>query len=472
MDSTSLWKQTYARRVILTDLVAITWAVGGAQLLSFGFSLATVSGIPADDLNVSYAAVSIALIIAWMALLHLAGSRDPAILGVQTTEFRRVVTASFALFGAVAIAAYLARIEIARAYLLTALPLGIVMLLLSRWMWRSWLRAHRSRGQFSYRVLVVGSEENSTQFIQQLVSLPAAGYRVVGIWNPAIHGSDGSDWEAELDNAIRSVHADTVAIVGSDALTPERVRRISWRLDPDGMHLILAPSLLGVAGPRIHSTPVAGLPLLHVEIPRFAGSKHRVKRTFDFIGSLSITIALSPVLLVLSALVLITSRGPVFFRQVRVGLNGEEFRMFKFRSMRQNADSELAALLAAQGTADTPLFKVKNDPRVTPLGRILRKYSLDELPQLLNVISGDMSLVGPRPQVPKEVELYDSVASRRLLLKPGMSGLWQVSGRSSLSWEDAIRLDLYYVENWSIGSDIAILWRTAKAMVAPGDDAF
>jgi exopolysaccharide biosynthesis polyprenyl glycosylphosphotransferase len=472
MDSTSLWKQTYARRVILTDLVAITWAVGGAQLLSFGFSLATVSGIAAADLNVSYAAVSIVLIVAWMALLHLSGSRDPAILGVQTTEFRRVVMSSFALFGAVAIAAYLARIEIARAYLLTALPLGIAVLLLSRWMWRSWLRSHRSRGQFSYRVLVVGSQENSTQFIQQLVALPAAGYRVVGIWNPAIQGSGGPDWEAELDEAIKSVQADTVAIVGSDTLTPERVRRISWRLDPDGMHLILAPSLLGVAGPRIHSTPVAGLPLLHVEIPRFTGSKHRVKRTFDFVGASSITLALSPVLLVLAALVLLTSRGPVFFRQVRVGLNGEEFRMFKFRSMRQNADSELAALLAAQGTADTPLFKIKDDPRVTPLGRVLRKYSLDELPQLLNVIFGDMSLVGPRPQVPKEVQLYDAVASRRLLLKPGMSGLWQVSGRSSLSWEDAIRLDLYYVENWSIGSDIGILWRTAKAMVAPGDDAF
>jgi lipopolysaccharide/colanic/teichoic acid biosynthesis glycosyltransferase len=216
---------------------------------------------------------------------------------------------------------------------------------------------------------------------------------------------------------------------------------------------------------------VAGLPLIHVETPRFEGGKHFAKRAFDIAGSSALIVALSPMLMALSMIVAASSAGPVFYKQDRVGLNGECFRMLKFRSMRMNADEELPALLKQQGRGDSPLFKVENDPRVTPIGRLLRRHSLDEFPQLLNVLLGHMSLVGPRPQREEEVALYDSAAHRRLLLKPGMSGLWQVGGRSSLSWEDSIRLDLYYVENWSITGDVVILWRTLKAVLRPGADA-
>ena len=159
-------------------------------------------------------------------------------------------------------------------------------------------------------------------------------------------------------------------------------------------------------------------------------------------------------------------RGPAFFRQTRVGRDGREFRIWKFRTMRVNADSELKTLLNRQGRADKPLFKVDGDPRITRIGRLLRRTSLDEFPQLFNVLEGSMSLVGPRPQVPKEVELYDETAARRLLVKPGMTGLWQINGRSSLSWEEALRLDLFYVENWTFSMDLGILIKTIKVVLA------
>jgi len=259
--------------------------------------------------------------------------------------------------------------------------------------------------------------------------------------------------------------ADTLVITSADRLTPERVRKLSWALEPGRQHLVMAPSLTDVSGPRIHMRPVAGLPLMHVETPRFEGAQAFVKRIFDLIVSFLLIVLSSPLLIVLAIIVKTSSPGPVLYRSERIGLNGRPFRMLKFRSMRDGSDAQLAQLLAMEGKGDSPLFKLKDDPRVTPIGRILRRYSLDELPQFFNVLDGSMSLVGPRPQVAAEVALYDDVAHRRLLLKPGITGLWQVSGRSDLPWADALRLDLYYVENWSLIGDLVILWRTAKAVV-------
>ncbi|WP_449372207.1 sugar transferase [Arthrobacter psychrolactophilus] len=217
---------------------------------------------------------------------------------------------------------------------------------------------------------------------------------------------------------------------------------------------------------RIHTQQVAGLPLIHVTTPKLEGGKRVAKRAFDLVGAGLLVIFLSPLFAVLAILTKLSSPGPIFYTQERVGVRGRTFNMIKFRSMIVNADAQLAGLLNAQGTADKPLFKVENDPRITPVGRVLRKYSLDELPQLFNVLLGNMSLVGPRPQRDGEVALYDDAAKRRLYVQPGMSGLWQVSGRSNLTWEESIRLDLYYVENWSLITDISILFKTAKAVVA------
>jgi len=228
--------------------------------------------------------------------------------------------------------------------------------------------------------------------------------------------------------------------------------------------MILAPALTDVAGPRIHTQPVAGLPLIHVSTPKLTGGRKVAKRAFDLATASLLVLVLSPLFLAIALVVKFTSPGPVFYVQERIGLRGQTFFMYKFRSMRTDADEELAELLKAQGSDGKPLFKVENDPRITRVGRTLRKLSLDELPQLINVIQGSMSLVGPRPQRAGEVALYDDAAHRRLYVSPGMSGLWQVSGRSDLSWEESIRLDLYYVENWSLTADVVILLKTFRAV--------
>ncbi|WP_307806979.1 sugar transferase [Naasia sp. SYSU D00057] len=472
------WRVRYAHRLMVTDTLAVAWAVAGTQLVWFGLSpQLTPLGATAQTLN-WYLVVSVLIGALWLLALRVSGSRDSRVVGSGLTEYRRVIGASLALFGALAVAAYLFDIDITRGYFLTALPLGVLMLLVSRSTWRQWLKPRRKAGEYAFQVLLVGSASSVDHLAAELAREPHAGYAVVGAVIPgsprATLPVGGAPVWSSLDDipaAMALTGADTVAVAGANELTPARLRELSWSLEPGRKHLVVAPALTDIAGPRIHTRPVSGLPLIHVETPRFEGSKVAQKRAFDLVVSGALVLFLAPVLLSIALLVKLSSPGPVFYRQQRIGLGGRPFGMLKFRSMRPGADQELAALLAAQGDGATPLFKIRNDPRITPIGRILRKYSLDELPQLLNVVLGDMSLVGPRPQIADEVALYDSAAERRLLLKPGMSGLWQVSGRSSLSWEDAIRLDLYYVENWSLIGDLVILWRTARAVVAPGADA-
>ncbi|MRH29151.1 exopolysaccharide biosynthesis polyprenyl glycosylphosphotransferase [Microbacterium sp. SYP-A9085] len=469
------WRKIYSRRVAATDLLVLIWVVYGTQIGWLGFGNPGLDGL---DI-VSYWAFSAFLVATWFCALSLADTRSDRVIGKENTEYVRVADTSLRVFGALAIAAFLMRVDIARGFLLLSLPIGIIVLLVERWLWRQWLVSKRALGQFSAHVLLVGSEGSVVQISRELNRAPDAGYRVVGACVPRGQVGDlvpGTEIAImgdldSIENAIAATDADTVAITSTGDLPPGRIKQISWGLAAGHQHLVLAPSVTDIAGPRIHARPVAGLPLIHVETPRFSAGQRFSKRTFDILFSTVLLIVLFPVLLLVAILVKTTSRGPLIFSHERVGLKGQSFRVLKFRSMKQGADRELAALLADQGTADSPLFKVRNDPRITQIGRILRKYSLDELPQLFNVIAGSMSLVGPRPQVAAEVALYSDAAKRRLLARPGITGLWQVSGRSSLAWDDAVRLDLYYVENWSLLSDIAILAKTLKAVVRPGNDA-
>jgi exopolysaccharide biosynthesis polyprenyl glycosylphosphotransferase len=264
--------------------------------------------------------------------------------------------------------------------------------------------------------------------------------------------------------AVEASSADTVAIVASSVIGPQRTRWISWQLEGSDTDLVISPGLMEVAWPRLHIQPVAGLPLVHVEEPEFTGFRRVLKGAFDRTVALLALAILAPVALGVAVAVRVTSRGPVFFRQVRIGRNGRAFKMVKFRSMYVDAEARRAELEARNVNADGVLFKVRDDPRITPVGRMIRKYSLDELPQLFNVLSGKMSLVGPRPPLPAEVARYADDMRRRLLVKPGITGLWQISGRSDLSWEETKQLDLRYVENWSLGTDLLILWKTPAAV--------
>ncbi|MEV1130047.1 sugar transferase [Agromyces sp. NPDC049794] len=474
------WQRDFAVRLFVTDLVAIVVAVYGSQLVRFGTRLVELE-IPRNKLQdfvVSYSLVSLLLVLAWMLSLEFFATRDHKIIGTGSLEYKRIADATVRVFGAFAILAFLLQSQVGRGYLLIALPVGLILLLVSRWAWRQWLNGKRAQGQYLYRAVLMGDRAKSQHVAQQMRRDGASGIHIVGAITE--HGTTSQDLfsgipviggYAEVLDAIDSADVDTVILTGADTIDPQDMRQLGWDLEARSMSLIVAPALTDVAGPRIHARPVAGLPLIHVEYPSFEGRKQVTKRIFDIVGSLALIILSSIIMIAVAIAVKLSSPGPVFYSQERVGLRGEPFRMLKFRSMVQGADDQLKSLLDAQGTSDKPLFKINDDPRITTVGRNIRRYSLDELPQFFNVLRGDMSLVGPRPQRAAEVALYDEAAHRRLMMKPGISGLWQVSGRSSLDWNDAIRLDLYYVENWSIVGDIVILWRTVRAVAMPGKDA-
>lgn len=476
------WRRTYARRLWVSDLLVLIWVVYGTQIAWFGFGaadLAIEAGRVAGE--ISYWVFSAALIFVWMLTLGLADTRDHRVIGAGSAEYARTARSSVTLFGVIAIVAFLTQIEVARGFLLLSLPLGILVLLFERWLWRQWLIAQRRSGAYSARVLLVGSRRSVVDIAHELLRTPSAGYHVVGACVPGgatadiIEDTDipimGS--LSALNAALEESKADTVVVTSTDELPADKVKQISWGLEAGRQHLVLAPGIADIAGPRISSRPVAGLPLLHVETPRFSGGQRVAKRIMD-VTAASLGVALiSPLLAFLAISIRLSSHGPVLFRQKRVGHGGREFTMLKFRSMVTDAEDRLAALMEQDRDAgNTVLFKMKNDPRVTPIGRIMRRLSLDELPQLFNVIGGSMSLVGPRPPLPREVELYADHVHRRFLVKPGITGLWQVSGRSSLSWEESVRLDLSYVENWTLVGDFVILVKTARAALAPGETAF
>jgi exopolysaccharide biosynthesis polyprenyl glycosylphosphotransferase len=243
-----------------------------------------------------------------------------------------------------------------------------------------------------------------------------------------------------------------------------RLRQLAWELEKTGTDLCVAPALLDVAGPRTTIRPTAGLTLLHVDHPQLSGPRQVMKDLVDRVAAGVALLLLSPLMLVLAICVRLSDRGPALFKQTRVGKNGRSFKIYKFRTMVVDAERRLAEL-REMNEFDGVLFKMRRDPRVTPVGARLRKWSLDELPQLFNVLLGEMSLVGPRPPLPDEAALYADHVRRRLVVKPGLTGLWQVSGRSDLTWEESVRLDLRYVENWSLALDLQILWKTVFVLI-------
>lgn len=468
------WRNRYARGLLLTDFLVLIWVVFGTQILWFGIGAADVAIREDSRLSAfSYWSFSAVLVVVWTWSLGFLESRNHRIIGSGSEEYKRIFHASVRLFGVVAIVAFLFRIDVARGYLLVAFPAGVLVLWISRWLWRQWLRAKRTHGAFSARVLLVGRSSSVLRVGRELRRASRAGYWVVGACVPSGDREAVSElgvpvWHSVDDVfvALAETAADTVAVTGAEELSAERVREISWGLEPGRQHLVVAPAITDVGGPRISTRPVAGLPLIHVETPRFTRFGLVAKRLMDIFLTGIIIVLVSPIMLATAIAIRATSPGPVFFRQQRVGFQGNTFTMLKFRSMVVDAEARLAALTRDDSLGNNEvLFKMKNDPRVTPVGRFIRRMSIDELPQLFNVFAGSMSLVGPRPPLPREVDMYDSHVHRRFLVKPGITGLWQVSGRSNLSWEDSVRLDLYYVENWSIVGDLVILWRTARAVL-------
>ncbi|GAA2986498.1 sugar transferase [Microbacterium terrae] len=467
------WRRRYATRLLATDAV-----VTAATLLLAGIWIgldATLSwrGGPRVEYSVAISAVW----LAWMLMLWLVDSRDVRIVGHGVTEYRKVVHAGVFLFAGLVIVAFFLRIDLSRLFFFTAIPIGTVVVIASRWGWRQWLRRRQRRGTFVDRAVIVGERAKIDAIARVIANTEGTGYQIVGAITARGHAMKIADHIGVIGDyqhaveSIEGVGANTVIVASADDLDPETLRTLSWQMADRDITWVVAPAMTDIAGPRIHARPVAGLPLVEVAFPMIEGGNRILKRAMDIAGSLLLLILSSPLMLAAAVTIRITSPGPVFYTQPRVGQFGNVFGMIKLRSMIPDADDQLASLLDLQGRSDRPLFKVNDDPRITPFGRFMRRHSIDELPQLLNVLRGDMSLVGPRPQRPAEVSLYDDKAHRRLILKPGMSGLWQVSGRSKLSWEQALRLDLYYVENWSFVQDVIILGRTLRAVIRPENSA-
>ncbi len=470
-----IWHRSYARKLLLSDCLIICFAVAAGQLRFAGQPPDLGFPWPGSP-QVGYTAVSAAVALLWMVFLSLVGSRSARVVGHGSEEYAIIALATFQLFGLIAIISMLAHIELSRGYLAIALPLGVIGLMFNRRYWRRKTSRRRVRGEDLTSVLVVGTPRVAADIAITFDKDPEAGYQVVGICTPdgPVEGAEvvtvgstaipivGMD-EAVVD-AVRRTGVGTVALAATEHLRPTEIRRLIWELDSLGVDLIVAPGLVDVAEQRLRSRPVAGMAMLEVTKPQYNRANSQAKRAFDIVFSSVVLLLMAPVFLAAAAAVKLSSPGPIFYVSERIGLNGTTFRMCKFRSMFDGSDTRAAAMIAA--TESSPLFwKVKDDPRVTPVGRFLRKFSIDELPQFLNVLRGDMSVVGPRPQVRREVDSYDDLVRRRLAVKPGLTGLWQVSGRSNLQIEDAVRLDLTYVENWSLWQDLVIIAKTLRAVL-------
>jgi exopolysaccharide biosynthesis polyprenyl glycosylphosphotransferase len=453
--------------VILSDILVTLCvaAVVGAIISVSGAAL--FKDMVLGGLTVIIVLVSLAMNRAW----------NTVTLGQGAEEYVRLGRGMFAAAVALGLAGLATGVVSARPWVFLVIPSIALVALLFRYLLRQVLHHARYNGECLLPVMAAGSVETVRDLINRTKAASHIGWRVAAVCT--VNGTGATRDDADID------HVDGVSVVGrldevaehvrrggyrivavtSDAYwTPRRLQQLAWRLEGSGAEMVVAPTLMEVAGPRLHVSGVLGMPLLRVSAPVFTGMRKVIKGVFDRVGSFLIILMCLPVMTLAALAIMVDSRGGPFYTQRRVGKSGREFTIVKFRTMVRDADRRKADLKTDNEGAGV-LFKMRKDPRITRVGAILRRYSIDELPQLFNVLSGAMSLVGPRPPLPEESARYEPDMRRRLLVKPGLTGLWQVSGRSDLPWEEAVRLDLRYVEDWSLALDAMILWKTFRAVL-------
>lgn len=473
------WQRIYSRSLFWTDTAIVVAIVLATQWV--GVTFLGESGSVAFPLPEVASAVLV--VSMWLASLALNGTRKAPMIGSGDEEYRLVTKATVQFFGLLAIAGFLlesfvTELDTVRLYLVFAFPLGLVALPVARRWWRQAIERRRAQGEFQSAVLVVGSRRAVDAMVGPFVRDPSAGYRVVGVCLSGYTGDPGCTItvagreipvlgaETDVLAAVERSGADTVAIAAGTQWGNGDIGDLAWELQPYRADLVVAPGVADIALPRLSMHPVGGLPLVHVEEPQYRGSHRFAKTVFDLVIAATALTLFAPVILVVAALIKLQDGGSVFFRQERVGLNGTTFRMWKFRSMVVDADRMLDTVRTETGQTAATFYKSSRDPRITPIGRFIRRTSIDELPQLFNVLARDMSVVGPRPLTVGEGEEIPGFVARRILVRPGMTGLWQVSGRSNLSEADRIRLDLFYVANWSMVQDLVIVAKTLRAVIA------
>lgn len=410
---------------------------------------------------------ALGIVLVWTSALAVRRAYDSARIGVGSHEFKNVIGATAGTFALFASLGFVLEIDDGRRFLIGTFLAGAVLLPVGRRLMRVWVFSRRRGGHLLRRTLVIGSGPELEELERRLTSDPRTGFELVQVM-PDPASPDAIDaWLDQLQQALHDYDVDAVAVSKTPNMTGEAIRRLSWRLEGPSIELLVAPDLGDVTGPRLNVRPAAGLPLLHLEEPRLTGPQALFKRVMDVVAAGLGLLLISPLLLVIGAVIRLTSPGPALFFQDRVGRGGEVYRLVKFRTMYQGAEADrLAVLGSVAGDPDA----YKADPRITPFGHFLRRWSLDELPQLWNVLMGSMSLVGPRPMLIEELSLLGTSDHRRHLTKPGMTGLWQVSGRKEVAWGERMQMDLRYVEDWSPTLDLVILTKTVKA-VAGGHGA-
>ncbi len=454
------WPAVYRRRLIAADVVC-------------GLAAALVASVSRWGEGVPMRMVVVGLIIplAWCACVGLLHGYNGRQLGTGPEEYRAVVNAGALLLGVVGFSSFAFRLDFSRAYVIWLAVSVVVFGLVSRKVLRASLSRSRANGRLQQRTIVVGTAGSVTELIRELRDGGHSAFDIVGVCVPAAN-LDGPVLEGipvigdprDVVLAVDFADADVVAVAGHSGLSGRALRELGWALEERQVELVVSPGVFQVAGPRLSLRPDAGAYLLHVERPMHSGLRHVLKVVTDRALAILLTLIALPFLLATAVAIRVTSPGPVLFTQWRVGARGQRFRIYKFRTMVADAEERKAEMTTGHDVNGV-LFKDRADPRITRVGAVLRRYSVDELPQLINVMRGEMSLVGPRPGLPEEVERYETDALRRLRVRPGMTGLWQVSGRASLDWEQTVRLDLWYVDNWTPLLDLQILIRTARAVV-------
>lgn len=474
-ETTSRWSGARSRH--LRALPATALAIDMAIMITVG--LVAIVGRREFDIFTASASVENSvtvagplIIIGWIVTIAALGGYRSDVFGAGTDEYRRVFNASLMAAGLAGVGCYLAKFDLSRGFFLLAFTFGVPGLLLGRTFLRRGIQQARKRGSLRQRVLIAGSRSHVDEVAAVLNRETWLGYQVIGALTPEYDLSEETSSgvpvignTSDATSLVMAVNADVIFFAGGSVGTSSQLRKTLWELERHHVQVVVAPSVTDISSERIKIRPVGGLPLIHIDPPTWSDASRWGKRTFDLVGSSLLILAFAPLLTFTALHVKLNDGGPVFFRQIRVGKDKREFGCFKFRTMVVDAEAMVATLREEQGQTAL-LFKMKDDPRITGPGKWLRRFSIDELPQLFNVWLGDMSLVGPRPQVAAEVAMYDAQMSRRLHVRPGMTGLWQVSGRNDLTAEEAIRLDLYYVDNWSMLQDLSILSRTVGAVLA------
>ena len=454
--------------VLLSDLLMILLttviAIAGRNSLALFPEAADVTSVVTG--------MALWLMPVWITVFAAWGLYRPKNLGAGTLELQSVVTATGITAGTVAALLYLTKNDVSRGFVVLEFTVGLVLLLVGRVVVRRAVQHARERGLLLSRVVLSGDIRHIEEIAAVINRERWLGYDIIGAVTPTQtretstpSGIPVIGHTDELGTAVKAVDAEMVICTEGSFSRSRDFRRLAWELENEQTQLIVVPTMTDVSAERLQVRPIAGLPLVHVEQPQSEAASRWGKRLFDLLGSTALIVLASPVMLAIAIAIKIDGGGPIFFRQVRVGKHGKLIRVFKFRSMVTDAE-KLLADLSAHNESDGVLFKMAKDPRVTRVGHFLRRYSLDEVPQFFNVFAGEMSLVGPRPALPSEVERYEEHVRRRLDVRPGITGLWQVSGRSDLSWDETVRLDLYYVDNWSMVQDFSILMKTFRAVVA------